>query len=208
MNTPINHGDPRRIEPKRDLPPLNERIREREVRLIDENGGQLGIVPTREALSTARERGLDLFLVQPDASPPVARIMDYGRFKFEQEKRVKETKKKHHLVDTKELKMRYKIEQHDYQVKFRSAEKFLLGGDKVRVVITLRGREVQHSDMAFELMNRFVKDLNDLAILDREPMKEGKAVIMILSPNPQRVRQLNLISSEDAEALEIKDPQE
>ncbi len=185
MNTP-NKGDIRRPEPKRELPLLNERIRDREVRLIDEDGAQLGIVPTREALFTAREKGLDLFLVQPDASPPVARIMDYGRFKFEQEKRAREAKKKHHVADVKELKMRYKIEEHDYRVKLRSAQKFLTDGDKIKVLIMLRGREVQHADMAMDLMNRFSEALKDLAMIDREPKLEGKTVIMILSPVPQK----------------------
>ncbi len=186
MSTPLNKGDTRRPEPKRELPLLNERIRDREVRLIDEDGAQLGIVPTREALATARDKGLDLFLVQPDASPPVARIMDYGRFKFEQEKKARETKKKHHIVDVKELKMRYKIEDHDYRVKVRSAEKFLHEGDKIKVLIMLRGREVQHASLALALMNRFAEELKDLAIIDREPRLEGKTVIMILSPHPQK----------------------
>lgn len=180
--------DPRRAEGKRDLPLLNERIRDREVRLIDEAGEQLGIVPTREALGTARERGLDLFLVQPDAVPPVARILDYGRFKFEQEKRNREAKKKHHIVDVKEIKMRYKIEDHDYQVKLRSAQKFLADGDKIKVLIMLRGREIQHKELALQLMSRFQKELEDLAIIDREARLEGKSVIMILSPNPQKGR--------------------
>lgn len=186
MSTPINKGDTRRPEPKRELPLLNERIRDREVRLIDDEGGQLGIVPTREALNIAREKGLDLFLVQPDASPPVAKIMDYGRFKFEQEKRNREAKKKHHIVDVKELKMRYKIEDHDYQVKLRSAQKFLNEGDKIKVLIMLRGREVQHADLALSLMNRFADELKDLALIDREPKLEGKTVIMILSPLPSK----------------------
>ena len=173
---------------RREMPLLNERIRDREVRLIDEEGTQMGIMLTREALSTARERGLDLFLVQPDASPPVARIMDYGRFKFEQEKRAREAKKKHHNVDVKEIKMRYKIEDHDYQVKLRSAQKFLQDGDKIKVLIMLRGREVQHKGLAIELMARFLKELDDLAIVDREAKLEGKSVIMILSPNPQKAR--------------------
>ncbi|HEY9870240.1 MAG TPA: translation initiation factor IF-3 [Candidatus Obscuribacterales bacterium] len=188
MNTPANKGDIRRPEPKRELPLLNERIRDREVRLIDEDGTQLGIVPTKEALLAAREKGLDLFLVQPDASPPVARIMDYGRYKFEQEKRAREAKKKHHVVDVKELKMRYKIEDHDYQVKVRSAQKFLNAGDKIKVIIMLRGREVQHADLALNLMNRFADDLKDLAMIDREPKLEGKTVIMILSPHPQKAK--------------------
>jgi translation initiation factor IF-3 len=179
-------GDPRRPEARRDLPLLNERIRDREVRLIDEDGAQLGIVPTREALQTARDKGLDLFLVQPDANPPVARIMDYGRFKFEQEKRERETKRKHHRVDVKEIKMRYKIEDHDYQVKLRSAQKFLRDGDKIKVIIVLRGREMQHKDMAMSLMNRYSNELQNLAMIDREPKMEGKSVIMILSPLPQR----------------------
>jgi translation initiation factor IF-3 len=186
LSTPINKGDTRRPETKRELPLLNDRIRDREVRLIDEDGGQLGIVPTREALNTAREKGLDLFLVQPDASPPVARIMDYGRFKFEQEKRAREAKKKHHIVDVKELKMRYKIETHDYEVKVRSAQKFLNEGDKIKVLIMLRGREVQHADLALTLMNRFADELKDYAMIDREPRLEGKTVIMILSPLPNR----------------------
>lgn len=184
LNTPQGQG------PKgpRDLPLLNERIRDREVRLIDEDGSQLGIVPTREALATAREKGLDLFLVQPDASPPVARIMDYGRHKFEQEKRNREAKKKQHVVDVKEVKMRYKIEDHDYQVNVKKGHKFLNDGDKIKVICQLRGREVQHAKMAIELMNRYFTDMNDLAIYDREPKLEGKSVIMILSPNPNKVR--------------------
>lgn len=186
----IEKGDPRRPEARRDLPLLNERIRDREVRLIDEDGAQLGIIATREALQTARDKGLDLFLVQPDANPPVARILDYGRFKFENEKRARETKKKHHIVDVKEIKMRYKIEEHDYQVKLRSGQKFLTDGDKIKVLIVLRGREMQHKSMAMTLMNRFATELKDLGIVDREPRLEGKSVIMILAPIPQKGKTL------------------
>jgi translation initiation factor IF-3 len=185
LSTP-DKGDPRRPEPRRDLPLINERIRDREVRLIDEDGSQLGIVLTREALTTAKEKGLDLLLVQPDANPPVARILDYGRHKFELDKKTRETKKKHHIVDVKEIKMRYKIEEHDYQVKLRNAIKFLTDGDKVKVLTILRGREMQHKDMAMRLMNKFADELKDLGMMDREPKMEGKSVIMILSPLPQR----------------------
>ena len=178
--------DPRRPDARRDLPPLNERIRDREVRLIDEDGTQLGIVATREALASAREKGLDLLLVQPDANPPVARIFDYGRYKFDLEKRARETKKKHHVQDVKEIKMRYKIEDHDFQVKLRSAQKFLTDGDKIKTVILLRGREMQHANMAIDLMNRFAEALKDLGMIDREAKLEGKSVIMILSPLPSR----------------------
>jgi len=182
----LSINDPRRPEPRRDLPPLNERIRDREVRLIDEEGNQLGIVPTREALANAREKGLDLLLVQPDANPPVAKILDYGRHKFEQEKKARESKKKQHVQDVKEIKMRYKIEEHDFQVKLKHAQKFLTDGDKIKVLIVLRGREMQHADMAIDLMNRFAEDLKDLGAMDREPKLEGKSVIMILNPLPQR----------------------
>ena len=199
MSTP-DKGDPRRPEARRDLPLLNERIRDREVRLIDEDGGQLGIIPTREALSTAKEKGLDLFLVQPDANPPVARIMDYGRFKFEQEKKNRETKRKHHIVDIKEIKMRYKIEDHDYQVKLRAAIKFLNDGDKIKVLTILRGREMQHKSMAMDLMSKFANELKDLGIMDREPKMEGKSVIMILSPLPQRSGKPALSGPETSEA--------
>lgn len=185
-NYEVRLTDSRRPEPRRDLPLLNERIRDREVRLIDEDGTQVGIVSTKEALVTAKDKGLDLYLVQPDANPPVARILDYGRFKFEQEKKAREQKRKHHVVDVKEIKMRYKIEEHDYQVKFRAAQKFLTEGDKIKVITMLRGREMQHSNMAIDLMNRFADELKDLAMIDREPKLEGKSVIMILSPLPTK----------------------
>lgn len=190
LSTPQGPGAPGGPNkgPREPLPLLNERIRDREVRLIDEDGAQLGIVPTREALTTAKEKGLDLFLVQPDASPPVARIMDYGRHKYDTEKRNREAKKKQHIVDVKEIKMRYKIEDHDYQVKLKNAHKFLNEGDKIKVLIQLRGREVQHARLALDLMNKFFRELDDLAIYDREPKLEGKSVIMILSPNPNKVR--------------------
>ena len=139
----------------------------------------------QEALNIARERGLELSLVQPDANPPVARIMDYGRHKFDLQKKERETKKKHHIVDVKEIKMRYKIEDHDYQVKLRNAQKFLNDGERVKVAVLLRGREMQHSRIAVDLMIRFSSDLKDVAIIDREPRLEGKSVIMFLSAFPR-----------------------
>ena len=120
------------------------------------------------------------------AVPPVAKIMDYGRYKFEQDKKAKEAKKRQHQADVKEIKMRYKIEDHDYQVKLRNAKKFLNNGDKIKVVTMLRGREMQHSSMAVELMNRFAEELVDLSIMDRPPKIEGRNVIMILSPGSQK----------------------
>lgn len=165
---------------------MNERIRVREVRLIDAEGNQVGVVPTRQAITQAKEAGLDLLLVQPDANPPVAKIMDYGRFKFEQDKQTRATRKKQHQADVKEIKMRYKIEEHDYQVKHRKAVEFLTDGDKVKVVIPLRGREMQHSNMAMELVNRFAEEVKELGTVDKEPKIEGRAIIMILSPVSQK----------------------
>ncbi len=181
-------GDIRqRQDPRKELPLLNERIRVREVRLIDEEGNQVGIVPTRQALTQAKESGLDLFLVQPDANPPVAKIMDFGRYKFEQDKQTRATRKKQHQADVKEIKMRYKIEEHDYQVKLRKAQEFLTHGDKIKVIIPLRGREMQHSNMAMTLVNRFAEELKDLGAIDKEAKVEGRSIIMILSPiSPKR----------------------
>ena len=181
-----DRGSFRRPEDRRDQPLLNERIRDREVRVIDEDGGQLGIVTRQEALQLARDKGLDLLVVQPDATPPVAKILDFHRYEFENKKRVKETKKKHHIVDVKEIKMRYKIEDHDYQVKVRSGHKFLNDGDKIKVNMMLRGREMQHKQLAMDLLRRFAEDLKDLGIVDKEPKLEGKSVIMIISPIPQK----------------------
>ena len=183
-----DRGGFRRPEDRRDQPLLNERIRDREVRVIDEDGGQIGVVTRQEALQIARDKGLDLLIVQPDANPPVAKILDFHRYEFENKKRERENKKKQHKVDVKEIKMRYKIEEHDYQVKLRSGLKFLNDGDKIKVNMMLRGREMQHKHLALDLLNRFANDLKDLGIIDKEPRQEGKSVIMIISPIPQKGR--------------------
>jgi translation initiation factor IF-3 len=181
-----DRGGFRRPEERRDQPLLNERIRDREVRVIDEDGGQLGIVTRQEALQIARDKGLDLLIVQPDATPPVAKILDFHRYEFENKKKDRENKKKHNIVDIKEIKMRYKIEEHDYQVKLRSGHKFLNDGDKIKVNMMLRGREMQHKHLAMDLLKRFAEDLKDLGLVDKEPKLEGKSVIMIISPIPQK----------------------
>jgi translation initiation factor IF-3 len=172
------------IEKKRprDLPQINERIRFPEIRVIDTDGGQLGIMTPQDALRMAEEKELDLVLLSDKAEPPVCRIMDYGKFKFEQEKKAREARKKQHTADVKEVKMRYKIEEHDYQVRVNQAERFLKAGDKVKATITFRGREIQHSDLAEELLNRMAKDLQELAELQQAPKKEGRNMMMLLSP--------------------------
>ncbi|WP_416668067.1 translation initiation factor IF-3 [Egbenema bharatensis] len=166
----------------RDLPTINERIRFPKIRVIDTDGGQLGIMTPRDALRMAEEKELDLVLVSDKADPPVCRIMDYGKFKFEQEKKAREARKKQHTSDVKEVKMRYKIEEHDYNVRVNQAERFLKAGDKVKATITFRGREIQHVDLAETLLKRMAKDLQELAEVQQAPKKEGRNMMMLLAP--------------------------
>ena len=130
----------------------------------------------------AEEKELDLVLVSDKADPPVCRIMDYGKYKFEQEKKAREARKKQHTADVKEVKMRYKIEDHDYQVRVNQAVRFLKDGDKVKATITFRGREIQHSDLAEELLKRMATDLEEIAEVQQAPKREGRNMMMLLSP--------------------------
>lgn len=159
--------------PNRDIPVINERIRFPKVRVIDSDGSQLGIMSSREAMQLAEEKELDLVLVSDKADPPVCKIVDYGKHKFEQEKKAKEAKKKQHNVDVKEVKMRYKIEEHDYNVRIKLAKRFLQEGDKVKATIMFRGREIQHSDLAEELLKRMATDLQEVAEIQQAPKKKG-----------------------------------
>ena len=167
---------------QRDLPPINERIRFPKIRVIDTDGAQLGIISPQEALRVALEKELDLVLVSDKADPPVCRIMDYGKYKFEQEKKAREARKKQHTADLKEVKMRYKIEDHDYQVRVNQAERFLKSGDKVKATIIFRGREIQHSDLAEGLLKRMAIDLQELAEVQQAPKREGRNMMMLLAP--------------------------
>jgi translation initiation factor IF-3 len=168
--------------PQRDLPKINERIRFPEIRVIDNDGAQLGILTPEEARKIADEQELDLVLVSETAEPPVCRIMDYGKYKFEQEKKAREAKKKQHTADVKEVKMRYKIDEHDYQVRVSQAQRFLKAGDKVKATITFRGREIQHSHLAEELLQRMSNDLQEVAEIQQAPKREGRNMMMMLSP--------------------------
>lgn len=162
---------------------MNERIRAKEVRLIDQNGDNQGVVPTLKALQMAYDEDLDLVLINPNQDPPVAKILDYGKYKYELEKRAKEAKKKQHTVDVKEIKIRYKIDTHDYQVRIKSIEKFIAQGNKVKIVVMLRGREMQHSNLAFDLANKFVKDLENMSVvIEKKPQLEGRNVTLYIAP--------------------------
>jgi len=166
----------------RDLPQINERIRFPKVRVIDTDGTQLGILTPQEALRIAEEKNLDLVLVSDKADPPVCRILDYGKYKFEQEKRAREARKKQHSADVKEVKMRYKIEDHDYNVRLNQAQRFLKAGDKVKATIMFRGREIQHTDLAETLLRRLAEDLQDVADIQQAPKREGRNMMMMLTP--------------------------
>ena len=162
---------------------INEQIRDREVRLIGENGEQLGIMSSRDAYKHAQEAGLDLVKIAPGAKPPVCKIIDYGKYKYELEKKAKEAKKKQHVVDIKEVKVRYKIDTHDYEVRLKNIKKFIAQGNKVKIVVMLRGREMQHSSLAIELANRFITDLaNEPVTVEKKPMVEGRNVTAWLAP--------------------------
>ncbi len=162
---------------------MNNDIRAKEVRLITQDRENKGIVPTKEALSMADDAGLDLVLINPNQDPPVAKIMDFGKYKYEIEKKAKEAKKKQHTVDVKEVKIRYKIDTHDYNVRINNIKKFISQGNKVKIVVMLRGREMQHSQLAFDLANRFVEDLKDEPIqIEKKPQLEGRNVTLFLGP--------------------------
>lgn len=170
----------------RNLPPINENIRFPEIRVIGTDGEQLGILTPREARERAAEKELDLVLVSDKADPPVCRIMDYGKYKFEQEKKAREARKKQHTADIKEVKMRYKIDPHDYQVRVKAAARFLKAGDKVKATINFRGREIQHAELAAKLLTQMMEDLQDIAEVQQVPKREGRNMMMMLSPKKDK----------------------
>ena len=171
-----------RRAPVRELPNINERINYPELRVVDSDGQQLGVIDRIKALEIASKRELDLVLVSEKANPPVCRIMDYGKYKFEQEKKAKEARKKSHQTEVKEVKMRYKIDKHDYDVRIGQALRFLKAGDKVKCTVIFRGREIQHSNLAETLLLRMANDLEEQSEVQQSPKREGRNMIMFLSP--------------------------
>ncbi|WP_347490781.1 translation initiation factor IF-3 [Desulfoscipio sp. XC116] len=165
---------------------INEGIRVREVRVVDVDGKQLGVLPTREAFKLAEEKQLDLVEIAPQAKPPVCRIMDYGKFRYEQSKREKEARKNQRIINVKEVKLRPNIEDHDFEVKAKNAVRFLKDGDKVKVTIMFRGRQIVHPDLGKKLLVRMAEQVTDLANVERQPKLEGKNMIMILAPKQQQ----------------------
>ena len=164
---------------------INEEIRIREVRVTSASGEQLGIMATRDALRMAEEQHLDLVEVAPKAKPPVCRIMDFGKYRYEQQKREKEAKKKQKIVTIKEVKLRPNIEQHDFNVKLKNALRFLEEGNKVKVTIMFRGRELSHPELGREVLDRVSEQLKELVSIERDAKLEGKNMTMILAPKAQ-----------------------
>ena len=172
--------------PKDEAHKINHRIDSREVRLIDATGNNVGVVPTRQAMIMADEAGLDLVEISPDAKPPVAKILDYGKFKFQEQKRLAEARKKQRVVEIKEIKLRPMIDDHDYDVKMRAAKRFFEEGDKVKVTLRFRGREMDHQELGHKLLNKVKADTTEIAKVELEPRFEGRQIIMILAPRANK----------------------
>ncbi len=161
---------------------VNERIRTPQIMLVDDEGSQLGVMDVRTGISKAREKGLDLVEVSPNTSPPVCRIMDYGKFKYDQEKKQKVAKKKQHVVHLKEIRFKVRIEENDYQIKLKHIKEFLEAKDKVRISLRFRGREMAHKELGTELLNKVAKDIAPWGEIDSPPKMMGKTINMTISP--------------------------
>lgn len=161
---------------------VNEGIRAREVRVIGPDGEQIGIKPIREALELAQQHNLDLVNVAPNAKPPVCRIMDFGKYKFEQSKKEKEARKNQKVINVKEVRFSPTIDEHDYQTKLRSAIKFLEKGDKVKASVRFRGRQIAHADLGKRVLERLAQEAEQVAIMEKPPRMEGRSMVVILAP--------------------------
>jgi len=183
--------------PERDPTRINERIRIKEVRLIDEEGEQVGVIATDKALEMARDRDLDLVEVAPDARPPVARLLDYSKYKYEQEQKAKAARKHQQQVNVREIKLRPKIADHDYETKKGHVERFLRNRAKVKVTIMFRGREQAHPERGRALLQRLYDDLAEIATIEQDPQQEGRNMHMMLVPSKELLSQLQRDASGD-----------
>jgi translation initiation factor IF-3 len=177
---------PRRFDrrpPERDPTRINERIRVPEVRLIGDDGEQVGVLPTEQALEYARERDLDLVEVAPEAKPPVCRVLDYSKYKYEQEQKQKAARKHQQQITVREIKFRPKIAQHDYDTKKGHVERFLRNQDKVKITIMFRGREVTHPERGVMILDRLADELSELAVVEQTPIQDGRNMTMLLAPS-------------------------
>ncbi|MCC7274298.1 MAG: translation initiation factor IF-3 [Alphaproteobacteria bacterium] len=168
--------------PSRDGPRVNNEIRVPRVRLVNERGDMVGVVTTVEALGMAEEAGLDLVEVAPNADPPVCKILDFGKYKYEEQKKKNEARKKQKVIEVKEIKLRPGIDDHDYDVKMRAMQKFIEEGDKVKVTLRFRGREMAHQDLGLQVLMRVRDDLDPVAKVEQMPRLEGRQMVMVMSP--------------------------
>ena len=170
-------------------PRVNEDIRSHEVLLIDKEGNKVGVVPLKEALEQAREADLDLVEISPNTKPPVCKILDYGRFRFEKEKKEREARKKQKKIETKEIRLQPGIDSHDYSFKLEDIKNFLAHGDKVKITIRFKGRQMAHTDLGRNILLRYKEDLTGIGIVDSEPVFEGKSMSMIIAPMTKKTKQ-------------------
>ena len=161
---------------------INERIRAREVRVIDADGEQLGILPTKKALDIAYDKGLDLVEISPTSAPPVCRIMDYGKYRFDKEKKEKEAKKKQQTVELKEVQLSCRIDTHDFETKLNHALRFLSQGNKVKVSVRFKGREMAHTEIGLDVIRRFGEACAEVAVVEKPPKLDGRQMLMFLAP--------------------------
>lgn len=161
---------------------INESIRDKEARVIDNDGAQLGIMPVTQALNIAYDKDMDLVMIAPNSKPPVCKIMDYGKFRFEQSKKDKEAKKNQHIVEVKEVRMSPGIDTNDFNVKLRNAQKFLKEGDRVKVTVRFRGREMAHTNIGEKLLVKFGQECDEFATVEKNPKLDGRHMTMFLSP--------------------------
>ena len=165
---------------------INEEIRDKEIRVIDSEGGQLGIMSSAQALEMAAAKNLDLVKIAPQATPPVCKIMDYGKYRFEQAKREKEARKNQHIVDIKEVRLSLNIDTHDFNTKLNHTQRFIKSGDKVKVSIRFRGREMGHPELGTEIMKKFAESCQEFAVVEKPAKLEGRSMIMFLAPKTNK----------------------
>lgn len=187
---------------------INEEIRDREVRLIDENGAQLGVMSIQQALSLAEERGYDLAKIQPAAKPPVCKLLDYDKYRYEQSKRERENRKNQRVVEVKEVQLSATIEENDINTKAKMAIRFLEGGDKVKVSIRFRGRQITHSEIGTRVMTDFAERCKEVSMVERRPLLEGRNMIMILAPKAVKASFAEKKAKKEAMARENAVPKE
>jgi translation initiation factor IF-3 len=198
----IKQGNTRDARPKGN--PVGEEITANELRVIDENGEQAGIMLREAALSLAERRGLDLVLISPTAKPPVAKVMDFGKYRYDQQKREKEAKKKQRVIEIKEIRLSTFIDQHDLDVKATMAKRFLTDGDKLKVSLRFKGRERGRTDRGFEVMDRFIEVIKEYGTPEKRPALEGRSLIMIVNPLPPKKEKAPKATETEVSAAEAE----